>query len=207
MSDFGTMQARIANELHRGDISASSSVVTNAIQTAIDFYETRRFYFNEATDETIYTSNAEPFLSSVPSDIVRLDSLKVAIGTRDYPLSPRDYEYIDRIDSGQWEGYPEIYAWYKDTIRIYPIPNGNYQLTFSYVKRLSDLSADATTNSWMTVGEKMIRSRAKGEIFLHYLRNPKMADVMYLEAEAARLSINRETEGRIFSGRLRPTEY
>jgi len=207
MADYGTMQARIADELRRGDISASSSVVTNAIQTAILHYQNKRFHFNEETDDTIYTSTDAAFLSSVPADIIEIDSLKVVIGTRDYPLEPRDYQYIDYIDSGQWSGFPEIYTYYKDIVRLYPIPNGNYQMKFSYKKRLATLSGDADTNAWMTTGEHMIRARAKGEIFMNYLRNPKMAQTYYMEAETARSSILDESEGKLYSGRLRPTSF
>ena len=200
MSNYGTMQARIASELRRGDISASSSVVTNAIQTAILHYQNKRFHFNEETDETIYTSQGEPYLSSVPADIIQIDSLKVVIGTR-------DYQYIDYIDSGQWTGFPEIYTYYKDLVRLYPIPNGNYQMKFSHQKRLSTLSGDADTNAWMTTGEHMIRARAKGEIYMNYLHNTAKAHEFYGEAEMARSSILDESEAKLYSGKIRSTSF
>ena len=203
MSTRRNMARRIVSELHRGDLTASSSTVLDAIQTAREQWETTRFAFNERTNDSIVTTKDEPFLSSVPSDIIYIDSLKITISTRDYPLAKRDYAYIDWIDSGQWAGYPEIFCWYKGQIRMYPIPNASYTATFSYLARLPETSS-SSSDAWTNEAEKIIRSQAKAEIYTHFLMNDQRAAAMAQEAYRAYLRLNKETQERIGSGQIRP---
>jgi hypothetical protein len=116
---------------------------------------------------------------------------------------------MERIDSGQWAGYPEYYAHYNNNIRLYPIPNATYTVKVSYIKELTDvtLSSVATsTNEWVDDCESMIRKRAKGELFENELRNVQEAQMMFQSAEQEYKELKRQTDGRQ-SGRVKATTF
>ena len=214
------MTRRISAEMHRNDLTATSSLIKDAIISAIGYWEDRRFTFNEFRDENIVTTSGDAFLSSMPAGIIYLDSLKMTIGSRDYPLTPKSYAWMDYVDSGQWTGFPENYAWYQkgsatatasfQTLRLYPIPNGAYTVKMSYLKRLSEVTAgagSAVTNAWMTAGERIVRMQTKGYLFDHHLRSPPNADRQYQLADKEYKEMLSEINFRTGSGLLRPTSF
>ena len=168
MSNYQTMRARVASEVKRGNLTADSTAVKNAVLDAIKFYETRRFSWNEFVDSSHTTTASSPVVTITSTlRIVRVDNIKLTIGTRFYPLSRTTYRNIDSIDSDQWSGYPEYWAWYNEKLRLYPIPNDAYTLHISGVRRLEDISAEAggsASNEWMVEGEVLIRLHAKCHI-------------------------------------------
>jgi hypothetical protein len=206
MTNLATMRTRIAAEMKRGDLSASSSVVTDAIVSAIEFYETQKAYFNETQVDITASSGQEYY--SLPEKFVEMDSLAITINNRSYTLDPTTFQHIDNISTTAYTGTPQIYTQYKKQFRVYPIPNSSSDVfTLSYTTRLADLSAGSSSNDWMTIGEKTIRARAKGELFMHQLRNPKLAQVMYDEADKAFKQLKRETAMRFYGGKLTPTVF
>ena len=120
---YGAIQARVSGEMKRGELSVSSTAVQNSVIDAINHFELRRMWFNHGFSNTIVTVADAPTLPSSPVGIVKIDSFKISIGNRNYPITPMSFRQMDRIDSGQWSGYPEYYAHYRDALRLYPIPN------------------------------------------------------------------------------------
>jgi hypothetical protein len=205
---FAVMKARIASEMKRGELTASATAVQSAILDAIDFWKDRRFTFNEFRDENHSTSASVAYVTITSTlKIVKLDSVKVTIGTRDYPLIPQTWQYLEMIDSGQWTGYPEMYARYEeDLIRMYPIPNDGYVVKLSGIKELTEISASATgsaSNAWTGQAEELIRLHAKGNLFRDQLRNGEQAGVMFTQAERRYLVLQRRMGKQAGSGRLR----
>ena len=84
MSDLGTMENRIADELNRTDMT---SYARTAIQTAIKHYEGNRFWFSE-NRATATTVSGQEFYD-LPTDFREMDSLKVLISNNDYRLNER----------------------------------------------------------------------------------------------------------------------
>lgn len=188
MSNFGTMKRRIETEMVRGDISNSSTVVNNAVIDAIKHFQVRPTWFNEFNNSAhVTTASSEWVTLSASVGEVQLYSVKIRIsGTRDYPLSEDGYQAIDRIDSAQYTGYPEVYSYFGKKLRLYPIPDAEYTLLMSGVAVLPEISiaaASTATNAWMTFGEEPIRLRAKGNLFRDYVRNIQAAEVFYTDAE------------------------
>jgi hypothetical protein len=56
MSDYGTMQSRIQDELKRGNLS---SQIDNAILSALRFYKRHKFRFNITRATTSTTDDVE----------------------------------------------------------------------------------------------------------------------------------------------------
>lgn len=166
MSTFGDMKSRIADELSRSDLTTQIGL---EILTAISHYETERWSWSEqrATASTV-TSTA---FIALPTDFLDEDSLMITINGSKDPVRRVGYEYIDKIDSGDYTGEPSVYAFYDGQIRLYPIPDRAYTITLSYLKAQTALSADADTNDWTNEGEALIRARAKAAVRINYLND------------------------------------
>ena len=96
-----------------------------------------------------------------------------------------------------------------DNIHLWPVSDKNYALIESYMQEL-DVSASAsaaTTNAWLTHGEKLIRSKAKADLFLHVLRNPVMAAAMEIEAGKEEQRLISETTKRVATGSIKKTPF
>lgn len=210
MSDFQTMKARIADEMKRGEITACATAVGRAVISAIQFFETERFEWNEFRDETHTTTQDDPYMSITATlRIVSLDSVKVVIGSRDYPLTEWNWHAMEAIDSGQWAGYPENYAWYAEQIRFYPIPNNAYTVKLAGIRRLNEISLSAVgtaSNGWMVNGEEMVRLQAKAVLFRDEVRAPTTAAAMFTEAERAKRRARRTITAKQGS-RVRPMYF
>ena len=211
MTTYGNMQDRIADELDRTDLT---SQIQKAIQTAIDAYEKRRFWFNESRALTFNTvANQEFYGSSDATDLPNLifiDTVKLSLtATEKVELDRVPYEELEHesdnltADGGQ----PTCYAWYASQMRLYPIPDAAYAVRVSGVFALSDLSATADTNAWMTDAEVLIRSRAKREIYTHLLRDLEGAGIMAQAEMSALKELIEVNNSRKSTGSIVPSDF
>jgi len=206
MSTYGTMKTRIANELKRGDIASTSTVISDAILSAVDHYEKEPFWFNEAT--TTVTTSSGTSTYALPTDFVSEESLILTVtSTRTYQLDKTSYKQIEKIDQSTYQGYPVEYAIFDEKWRFYPTPNGTYTVTISYIQRLTTLSADGDSNAWTTLGEELIRSRAKVDIYENTIRNFKSAERMRIRELEAYDRLRDENVTKLSSGRISKTYF
>jgi len=191
-----TMIARIASELgQRTDLAPGGSnptVITNAISDAIQIYQKERFRFNEnlpLTPFTFMTVAGQPYydVTLVPNIklLYKIDYLNYLLGQTTQKMERLFPEEIYlALLQGATAGPPSTFAWDGQSIIMYPNPNIPYLITVGGYMALAgpDLSMPAgltdTTNPWMNEAERLIRSRAKYEIALHFTRNDKMMSAM-----------------------------
>lgn len=199
MSDYGTMQDRIAGELFRSDLS---SQIASAIQSAIAASEKERYSFNEERVTTNTVKDQEFY--DQPDDMIEEDSILINISGTDYDLVPKSYKWIEenRV-STTYTGYPQIYAKYQKKFRLYPIPNGAFPMTVSYIKRLPALASRSDTNDWMVEGERVIRYLAKKNIFIDVTRNPSEAVTADLQYNIALRDLQSLARNLVGIGKLR----
>lgn len=210
MSTYGIMQDRIADELHRTDLT---SQIQLAIISAIQHYESKQFWFNEtrATASTI----ADQEYYELPLDFVEMVSLKLTDNGNIHTLTERTYEYIENaMTNTSYTGEPTDFAMYGDLLRLYPIPDAVYTLTISYKKTLADLSATADTNAWMTNGEELIRARAKADLKCGNLEDESAMQERQLnypffnsQERSVYMRLVSEATQRASSGRLTATNF
>lgn len=206
MSDYGTMQTRIANELARADLS---SYIKDAIKSAVSHYSRHHFWFNETTG-TFNTADGTEYYAVVTTvpDFVEIDSMVITVNGNKYPLVQRDMDYIDAVSGNtSLKGVPTDYCYYKESIRLYPIPNGVYTITMAYVKKFADLSATADTNAFMTTGEQLIRSRAKADLMTNYLMDYQGAGFMKRLEQEAYDNLLSESAMKLSTGCIKPTQF
>lgn len=205
---YGTMQDRIADELSRSDLTSS---IQNAIQTAIKYYERRRFYFNETQNSFSASASQEYYGSAdatfIPS-MALIDSLTITVNGTTYPVRSRTWAYIDQVQTNSgYVGDPTDYVYYNRQIRFYPIPQqSDRTFNISFIERFDTLSATTDTNAWMIDAEELIRCRAKYEIYMHKIQNAEKAGLMKAAEADALTVVEGETFGRI-SGKIRPTSF
>jgi len=196
MTTYVTLRTRINDEL---DESLSDATVNAAIQTAIKFYERKRFWFNEKTGTFATVGDQEYYGSLANSDIpnlVTIDSMVVTESSYKSPMYSATMEMIDACQNGSVTGLPKHFAYFNSQIRLYPIPDQVYTVTMAYQYRLTALSADADSNSWTTDAEALIRARAKWELCTHKLWNYDLADRLMLVESRELNELQAETRRR-----------
>lgn len=199
MADYATMRTRIADEMaNDGDITTAQ--INYAIQDAIKFYERREWWFNTASSTFTTVANQEYYTSSdwsVLDDQVQIDTMTITYNNVISPLKALAFEEINDAQNGYIIAVPRNFAYYQQSIRLYPIPYGAYTITVKYSKRLTALSADSDTNAWTNEAEELIRQSAKRRIALNYLSADDLASrfaVLENEAYAALLQENRRRQ-------------
>lgn len=212
MATYGDLQARIAHELHRTDLTSD---IQSAIKSAIEFYSSQRFHWNEKrwTLTTIagtkFYGASTPSPGTLPDDIMEIDSITVTANSRIYQLDPMSYTDMDAIDAGTTPlaGYPRLWAWYGDEIRLYPTPNQAYVLTISGQYAYPELSDDTDSTPWTNQAEELIRCRAKRDLCAHVLADDQTAMRMDALEQRALRSLKAQTNKLISSGRISSTRF
>lgn len=166
MTTYGTMQARIADETS----TSLSDAIKNGIQDAIKHYGTHRFAFNQGQLTFTTVAGQYEYGAAANADIpniVKIDATKVGQSDWDERVDPARYEEIFTDFDVSSGGNPELIAYRDGKIYVSPTPGAGYTVTVAYVKKLAALTLDADTNAWMTTGERLIRCRAKFELYEH----------------------------------------
>lgn len=222
--------AQIAYELgYRADLLAppsgyglTLSPIQQAVQNAIARWERTRFYFNEITDINDFTTTAgQEFYTSADSAIIgsspHFDKIWVLIAGNRYALNPRTEQYIsdtslNRIVTGQ----PIDYAMYAETMRLYPIPDGAYPITFEGTLRLPALANNTDANAWIQDAADLIKAEAKRDIYVNVLKDMQKADAMKKEIHGDPENpefpghfyvLQAETSGRVAGNTIRASYF
>lgn len=197
MSTYGAMQARISDDFINESITTSQ--IQNAIQSAIAFYQRRRFYFNETIATFSTVANQEYYTSTDLADIPNIVQIVALQGTLNnvmIPLRAVDWKFINTEQYGTLYAFPKQFAVYQEQIRLFPIPDQVYTMTIAYIDKFGTLSADADTNAWMTDAEELIRQSAKRRLALDILQADDIAQRCAVLEKEALDDLNAETRRR-----------
>jgi hypothetical protein len=164
---YGQIQSRVADELNRSDLT---SQIQLAIVSAVEAYERKRFWFNEATATA--TTTASTNYVSTPSDFVKEYFFQITVGSSKYTLSPMNYsDFLVATATSTTSGQPTQYSYYQDVFYLFPTPGSAYTLTLNYIKRLTTLAASGDNNGWTNYAEELLRQRAKADIRCNILKD------------------------------------
>lgn len=212
--DYVTLQNRIAQETRDTSTAAATDIegrIQEAILSAIKFYESSRFYFNQTTG-TFSTVAAQEYYSSTDladiPNLITIDSMKLTLsdGTSKQDIDAVPFETMDASQNGLVTGDPEYFAYYKQQIRLYPIPTAVRTVTMSYHYRLTALSAASDSNAWTDDAEDLIRNRAASEIWDKIVKEYAAADRCRIWEKQALDGLKEETRLRRSSPKLRTDE-
>lgn len=227
---FQALQRTIADELGDrtdllsplSDSGLTNSPVVNAIYSAIAKWEREPFYFNQAYSQNVfstvkgqefYTSADYPAIATVPL----IDKIHILINANRYTLRFRTWQYLELISvNPAVTSQPIDVAYYDEQLRLYPIPDNAYPLTFSWTTRLAALVNNTDTDAWTQDAYDLIRSEAKLILAEEVLHDPDLA------AEATRsiygdpnmparrgylYAVKAETTRREGRGRIIPSQF
>jgi hypothetical protein len=166
MAGVATVVERIRTDLNRG--IDYDDRIRRALLSAVQFYRSRRFAFNQTRGVTAATAE----FSSLGSDWVQIDSLRLGYSGGYYALRKTNWgELEERSTSPTNTGPPVCYAIQGRRLRYYPIPDQSYSVAITYITDLwsgiTSLS-DSLSTAWLTEGEEMIRLHAMVEILQVY---------------------------------------
>jgi hypothetical protein len=119
MATYGGLVDLIISQLGRSDTSLTSFVQMEVI-SAVDFYSTTRFWFNEGR-ATFTTSSGQATYTGT-TDIMEIDSMVITLSGQKLPLDPMNYAVLNEMDSGTVTGQPTKWSWWQESIRLYPTP-------------------------------------------------------------------------------------
>jgi hypothetical protein len=184
----GAMKRRIAMEIKRSGLDED---IENAINDAIVAYEDERFYFNETRSFTFNTVIGQSRYSSSDvanlANILKFDYVKLLLNGTDYDVVQRSPEFFDEMITTTLN-WPSYFGWYDEQFLLYPTPNDAYQIRIGCVRKIAAPASDAEPgNAWMTKAERLIRNRAKAELYAHCtdIRDEKEAQKFITLADEA----------------------
>lgn len=221
---YGQMQTRVTNEV-LGAITSGD--VQTAIQDAIATFERESFYFSDmryfgdvsGSSSNLATVSGKEFYSSQDLPVLtnnpHISKIMVLAFANRYPLIERTPQWIDdQSISPTWQGLPTDWAWQAGAIRLYPIPDGAYDLILDATIRFAPLSASSDFNVWTNRAERLIRCEAKRRLFRELTRDNDQAMAMESEIygnpgigrQGALAELRRESMRRAGgAGKLRPS--
>lgn len=213
MATLADMEARIANELDRSDLTTE---IQQAIATSVQFYQRKNFYFNEdsfvfntVVGQEYYGVADSPMIPISPK--IQILRLQYGGGVR-WELTKQTFEYIDNESaSSDWRGVPEDWAYRAQQIRIYPIPSQVWPITaFNIQPDDFSLTDSDYSGPWVNDAEYLIRTRSKIELLVNVIREPDMAvelQKLQLQEVRAWANLSGDTSSREALGHAMPTAF
>jgi hypothetical protein len=203
MPNLSVMKSRIANELARTDLSAE---IANAIASAVSFYEGSRFYFNEARGTFSTVAGQEWYTSSEFTDlpsVLKIDTMRCLLSNRWFVMVQRTWAELQWRSSGITQNAdPTDFAYYRQQLRIYPIPQAVRTIEVTYVQAFG-VPDDNASNGWTNEGEELIRTHAKADLFENVIRDPAEADRLRVREDQVNKQLASLTRQLAGSGAVR----
>lgn len=208
---LGDMLDRIADET-RYSGSTERTIFQTCINDAIAHYEVERFWWNESRSVTFNTVASQEYYTSSDSAsipyVLKFDAVTITRSSTDKStLVKQDWTTLEEWNAdGDSTGIPSDYAYFNQSIRLYPVPDAVYAVRIAGLFKLTALSGDSDSNAWTTLGEgeELIRSRAKAIFYSQYTRDDQNANRALQMAESAYLRLKTSTHNRVGASRIRP---
>jgi hypothetical protein len=180
MATLGDMKSRIGDEIARGDLT---SQIALCITDAIQIYQKKRFRFSDNTFTFPTVTGQEYYTATDNTNIASLyifDYVVVQIGNARFDVLRREPEEIELLtQSGTQQGQPQVFSYFEQQIRFFPVPNTAYPIIVAANTLVAAPATDIEAgNPWMLDAERLIRCRAKYELAVHYTRDADMAALM-----------------------------
>lgn len=200
------LRNRIITETVRNDLADDlASILDQQISSAIDYYEAERWWFNEGRDATGAMTPGSQYVTP-PANFRIIDAFYIVIGGVRYHLTPRSREDIEAMYTVPQIGQPTDYAMTGNSARVWPTPNIAYPtiwLTINTVTPVIDYTVGTSTNTWMSLGQDLITSRVKMNLYRDQFRDSDGLLLATAAEKAAYADLKGETNQRISTGRIR----
>lgn len=206
MGTWNEMRDRIASDFV--DEPVTNAQIEAAMQTAINHYARREFYFNTSFTTFPTVADQERYNASDSATIETISkfiAVQVNDGSTRTPLTPISYEHLHDAQTGILKGKPTHYAYFDQELYFYPIPDAVYTVKMSVVFKYSPISG-STTNSWTDDAEELIRQAAKVRLAIDVLQDSNLARGPAELEQVALRELMAETKRRKAPARLMTPE-
>lgn len=214
---LGYLKDKIADEIARGDLT---SQIADKITEAIAAYQSERFFFSESRDITFSTVAGQEFYGTADNAAIPtlqgFDYIILYIGSIPWPIARRTDVEIEVLNqNGLMRGQPWNWSYYNQQIRLGPVPDTIYSMRIAAHQKVAAPATvgavaadDQTGNAWMTDNaERLIRSRAKYELYLHVIKNMGYAEAMAAAVTEAFDTLKGQTNRLVGRGIMAPMEF
>lgn len=205
MATLSELRTGIADRLANGKlIDPSSAQIDSQINSTIDYYETKNFWFSETVVD-LATIAGDPILGSIPSDFkqqIQPNGLVVINGSSHIPmdkLTPLEYDTIFTDNS---QGTPYAYVYRAGQFELWYTPDKVYTIKLSYRKSYADLVSDGDSNDFTIHAERLIRYKTILDLLRDYEVDMARAREYEPIVRDEYNAIKRETHERVTTGNL-----
>ena len=215
---FGQLQTRIAGRLiDPNNQAVSAANVSQAIQDAIDFWKTKKFYFNQrvanitldTTAATDGSATSDPFIllygqtnSLYPNAPVLPQYFLYEDPDNGFVIPYSNINYnVEKVAPEIYDnaningvGLPYIYCFRNNAYQIYFLPQIAYTMRVNYITDYAPLVNASDTNDFTTYADKLIEYDAIARL---------LADLRLDEARADKFNMRKEEEYNMLKTRSR----
>lgn len=223
------MKLDIADELTRPDLLTANpdingqtiAPIASAIATAIDTYQSERFFWSESRANVFQTTGGKEFYADSDvgfalSTLMGFDYVVLYLGgtgggTGAIPwlmnrATEKELEILNQ--NGLVQGQPYNFGYFNQQLRLGPIPDTIYTIRVVAHMYTPPPATDAALNNpWMTYAERLIRARAKYELLLHVIKDTEKAEVMATAVMEAFQMLKGRTNRLVGTGYMIPMEF
>ncbi len=212
MTTLNDMITRIERELGEDNITEE---IREAVHTAIEAYQTERYYFNEKRFEFPTVADRQDYTGEdhalIPC-LLDIDWIMLVRSGVTYQLEYQGVDTIEYYTNNTSLGDPYWYTYFERSLRLYPIPStSQWRVRIGAQYEVPAPQSDSETgNLWMTEAERLIRARAKWELAIHVIDtgDTQLAERMSAAIEEASSQLSKRTT-RIKKGQnqVRPFSF
>lgn len=211
MTTLAALKADIDEDLDRG--GTLDEAIASEISRAIRFYQRTRFYFNETRDETFSTVASQKLYSATDDEaipeFIEIDQICLMDGNEPQELdeiSPKEWEILTA--SGEATGRPCSYTYFNRSLGFYPIPDQAYIIRpIGHIMKDAPASDDEAGNVWMLEAFDLLRARVCAQLGQRKLRDVSLVQAHRPLEQDELWRLNCETNTRLGTGFITPSEF
>lgn len=203
MATFGTLKTRISNKIDTTD-PASLLEIGDAINSAIEFFEEKHLFFNEAV-ATITLTQGVTTLPNLPSDFLYEFSgagLVIVDNKLRYILQKITHEERAAVNV-ETNARPNFYTAQVNDILLYPFPDQAYTLELYYIKKYTDLVADGDSNDWTNNAARLLEAKVLADVYLDQRHSTDMNLTYERQVTRELKSLQARNRQNLGTGRLK----
>lgn len=181
----------------------TSAQVDTQINSTIDFYENKIFWFSEIVADLTATAGNR-VLSGIPTDfkmLIEPNSLVVLLSGIKHlvrHITPLEYDAIDHNS----QGLPRWFTFREGNIELMWIPDQNYAFKLFYRKQYVDLVQDGDTNDFTDNAPRLIEYRTLSDLLFDFREDDARGSTYSQRAQEEFRQIQNETYNRTSTGLL-----
>lgn len=175
MTTLGQLIDLIADDINRSDLDTQ---ILQAINDSIDILNTKKVWYTQTTANVTLSAGDTIITTSenLPTDIKSIRFMKTTINSDTYPVTEKDITEVENLNGGTTTGDPVHYAWWANSLYIYPEPESANVLTIYYNKSYPAISDTASTNDHITYATNYLRDNAEALLYSRVLKNSHEAN-------------------------------